>query len=134
MSQFDYDLLVLGGGSGGVAAARRAAEHGAKVAVCEDNQWGGTCVNRGCVPKKLFVYASEFGRARSLMSAYGWEPGEPRFNWSTLVRNVTNELSRLRGFYDQAMSGNGVAQYNETGVVTGPNSVRIGDRTLTLFI
>ena len=131
MSQFDFDLLVLGGGSGGVAAARRAAEHGAKVAVCEDNQWGGTCVNRGCVPKKLFVYASEFGRARSLMPAYGWEPGEPRFTWSTLVDNVTKELSRLRGFYDQAMSGNGVTQFNETGVVTGPNSIQIGERTVT---
>ena len=57
MSDYNYDLLVLGGGSGGVAAARRAAEHGAKVAVCEDGQWGGTCVNRGCVPKKFFVYS-----------------------------------------------------------------------------
>lgn len=131
MSQFDFDLLVLGGGSGGVAAARRAAEHGARVAVCEDNQWGGTCVNRGCVPKKLFVYASEFGRARSVMPAYGWEPGNPQFQWTTLVRNVTNELARLRGFYDQAMSGNGVTQFNETGVVSGPNSVQVGERTVT---
>jgi glutathione reductase (NADPH) len=114
-----------------VAAARRAAEHGAKVAVCEDNQWGGTCVNRGCVPKKLFVYASEFGRARQLMPAYGWSPGEPSFDWPTLVRNMTKELARLRGFYGKAMSGNGVDQFNETGVVTGPNSVQVGDRTAT---
>ncbi|MFA5507726.1 MAG: glutathione-disulfide reductase [Vulcanimicrobiota bacterium] len=131
MSQFDFDLLVLGGGSGGVAAARRAAEHGARVAVCEDNQWGGTCVNRGCVPKKLFVYASEFGRARALMPAYGWEPGEPTFSWPTLVENVTRELARLRGFYDKAMSGNGVTQFNETGVVSGPHAVKVGGRTVT---
>lgn len=114
-----------------MAAARRAAEHGAKVAICEDNQWGGTCVNRGCVPKKLFVYSADFGRARSLMPAYGWEPGEPKFDWSVLVNNVTNELARLRGFYDKAMSGSGVAQYNETGVVTGPHSIKVGERTLT---
>ena len=131
MSQFDFDLLVLGGGSGGVAAARRAAEHGARVAICEDNEWGGTCVNRGCVPKKLFVYASEFGRARAVMPAYGWSPGEPKFDWPTLVDNVTKELARLRGFYDKAMSGNGVKQFNATGVVTGPNSVEVGGKTVT---
>jgi glutathione reductase (NADPH) len=114
-----------------VAAARRAAEHGASVAICEDNQWGGTCVNRGCVPKKLFVYASEFGRAGSVMPAYGWSPGNPSFDWSALVSNVTKELARLRGFYDKAMSENDVTQFNGTGVITGPNSVKVNERTVT---
>jgi glutathione reductase (NADPH) len=131
MSDFDFDLLVLGGGSGGVAAARRAAEYGAKVAVCEDGQWGGTCVNRGCVPKKLFVYAADFGRARPLMSAYGWDPGHPTFHWPTLVQNVTNELARLRGFYHGALADNGVQQFEGTGVVTGPNSVQVSGATHT---
>lgn len=131
MSDFDFDLLVLGGGSGGVAAARRAAEHGAKVAVCEDGQWGGTCVNRGCVPKKLFVYSSNFGRERSLMSAYGWDPGNPKFHWPTLVENVTKELARLRGFYDKALSGNSVKQFEGTGKIVGPNTVEVNGATYT---
>lgn len=125
MSDFDFDLLVLGGGSGGVAAARRAAEYKAKVAVCEDNQWGGTCVNRGCVPKKFFVYASEFGRAQDIMKAYGWESGAPSFHWPDLVSNVTRELARLRGFYDGALSNNGVTQLNGTGKIVGPHAVEV---------
>lgn len=129
MSDYDFDLLVLGGGSGGVASARRAAEYGAKVAVCEDGQWGGTCVNRGCVPKKLFVYSADFGRARSLMPAYGWDPGKPTFHWPTLVENVTNELTRLRGFYDSALGDNGVTQLEGRGVVKGPHQVEVSGRT-----
>lgn len=128
MSNFDFDLLVIGGGSGGVAAARRSAEYGARVAVCEDSEWGGTCVNRGCVPKKLFVYAADFGRARSLMSAYGWDPGNPTFTWSTLVDNVTRELARLRGFYDGALSSIGVTQINGTAVVVDPHTVEVAGK------
>lgn len=131
MSNFDFDLLVLGGGSGGVAAARRAAEHGAKVAVCEDSLWGGTCVNRGCVPKKHFVYAADFGRARELMPAYGWDPQEPKFKWPTLVENVTRELARLRGFYDQALSGNDVTQFEGTGTVLDPHTVEVNGEKVT---
>lgn len=132
MSKFDYDLLVLGGGSGGVAAARRSAEYGARVAVCEDNQWGGTCVNRGCVPKKLFVYASEFGRARELMNAYGWRQGEHlEFDWTTLVQNVTRELARLRGFYHSALADNGVTQFDGVGRVVGPHSVEVLGQVVT---
>jgi len=131
MSNFDFDLLVLGGGSGGVAAARRAAEHGAKVAVCEDNLWGGTCVNRGCVPKKHFVYAADFGRARELMPAYGWDPQERKFKWSSLVENVARELARLRGFYDQALSGNDVTQFEGTGIVLDPHTVEVKGEKVT---
>lgn len=131
MSDFDFDLLVLGGGSGGVAAARRSAEYKARVAVCEDDQWGGTCVNKGCVPKKLFVYASEFGRSRSLMSAYGWDPGNPTFTWSTLVDNVTKELARLRGFYEGALSNNGVTQLQGTGKIVDPHTVEVGGKNYT---
>ena len=131
MSDYNYDLLVLGGGSGGVAAARRAAEHGAKVAVCEDGQWGGTCVNRGCVPKKLFVYSSQFARDFALMPAYGWEPGSPSFSWPKLVENVTRELARLRGFYDSALSGNDVDQFTGTGRIVDPHTVEVNGRRLT---
>ena len=127
MSDYDFDLLVLGGGSGGVAAARRAAEHGARVAVCEDNQWGGTCVNRGCVPKKLFVYSSEFGRATSFMPAFGWDPGKPTFHWKNLVKNVTKELERLRGFYDGALSSNGVKQIDGKGILVDKHTVQVGE-------
>ena len=131
MSDYNYDLLVLGGGSGGVAAARRAAEHGAKVAVCEDGQWGGTCVNRGCVPKKLFVYSSQFAGDFALMPAYGWEPGSPSFSWPKLVENVTRELARLRGFYDSALSGNDVDQFTGTGRIVDPHTVEVNGRRLT---
>lgn len=131
MSDYEFDLLVLGGGSGGVAAARRAAERGAKVGVCEDDLWGGTCVNRGCVPKKLFVYASEFGRAAEIFPAYGWTTTEQRFNWKTLVDNVTRELKRLRGFYHSALSDNGVARFDGTGIVTGPNSIEVNGKRVT---
>lgn len=131
MPKFDYDLLVLGGGSGGVAAARRAAEYGAKVAVCEDDQWGGTCVNRGCVPKKLFVYASEFGRASELLSAYGWTSKAAEFHWPVLVENVTKELTRLQGFYHSALAGNGVKQFEGTAVLTGPQQVEVCGETVT---
>lgn len=131
MSDFDFDLLVLGGGSGGVAAARRAAEYKARVAVCESDQWGGTCVHRGCVPKKLFVYASEFGRARRLMPAYGWDPGTPTFTWSTLVDNVTRELARLRGFYAGALSNSGVTQLQGTGRIVDAHTVEVAGASYT---
>ena len=131
MSNYDFDLLVLGGGSGGVAAARRAAEYGAKVAVCEDGEWGGTCVNRGCVPKKLFVYSADFGRSRALMPAYGWDPGEPTFHWPRLVENVTRELKRLQGFYHGALSNNGVTQFEGKGVLKGPHRVEVNGESFT---
>ena len=86
---YDFDLFTIGGGSGGVRASRIAAQYGAKVAMAEERYLGGTCVNVGCIPKKLFVYASEFSEAFSDSAGFGWTLGERRFNWSTLVATKT---------------------------------------------
>jgi len=85
MSRFDVDLFVIGGGSGGVRAARVAAEHGAKVAIAESSRWGGTCVIRGCVPKKLLVYASEVARTLDDARGQGWTIPDASFDWPTMV-------------------------------------------------
>ena len=131
MAEYDFDLLVVGGGSGGVACARRAAEHGARVAVCEDNQWGGTCVHRGCVPKKLLVYSSGFGEARKLMPSYGWEPPASGVDWPLLKANLHKELERLHGFYQRILSESKVEKLQGTGVVTGPHTVEVDGKAYT---
>lgn len=131
MSQYDYDLLVVGGGSGGVATARRAAEHGARVAICEDQQWGGTCVHRGCVPKKLLIYASGFGNARRLMPAYGWEAPQGPVDWATLKSNMHRELDRLGAFYERILGESGVARLSGTGVLKDAHTVEVGARRYT---
>ena len=131
MSEYDFDLLVVGGGSGGVATARRAAEHGARVAICEDHQWGGTCVHRGCVPKKLLVYSSQFGNARKLMPAYGWEAPSGPVDWTTLKDNLHKELERLHGFYQRALSESSVEMLSGTGVVTDPHTVAVDGKAHT---
>ena len=99
MSDFDYDLFVIGGGSGGVRAARIAANHGARVAVAEENRLGGTCVIRGCVPKKLLVYASRFRDEFEDAAGFGWSVAEPTFDWPTLIANKDEEIARLEGVY-----------------------------------
>src|SRR5262245_46291502 len=99
MSEYDYDLFVIGGGSGGVRAARIAAGHGSKVAIAEEYRLGGTCVIRGCVPKKLFVYASRFRDEFEDAAGFGWSVGEPTFDWPTLVANKDAEIARLEGLY-----------------------------------
>ena len=95
MSAYDYDLFVIGGGSGGGRAARVAASLGKKVAIAEEYRFGGTCVIRGCVPKKLFVYASQFHEAFEDARGYGWSGGETRFDWPTLIANKAHEIQRL---------------------------------------
>ena len=97
MSGFDYDLLVIGAGSGGVRASRMAAQSGARVAVVEAGPLGGTCVNVGCVPKKLFVYGSHFPEAFEDAKGYGFEVASPRFSWDALRDNKTREIERLNG-------------------------------------
>jgi glutathione reductase (NADPH) len=131
MLEYEFDLLVVGGGSGGVAAARRAAEHGARVAICEDHQWGGTCVHRGCVPKKLLVYSSQFGAARKLMPAYGWSaPGGP-VDWAKLKANLHKELERLHGFYQRILTESRVEKLAGTGLIKGPHTVEVEGRSYT---
>src|ERR1700744_3299587 len=99
MAEYDYDLFVIGAGSGGVRAARLAAMSGARVAVAEADQVGGTCVIRGCVPKKFMVYASEFSHAFEDAKGFGWDIGEPSFDWPKFLGRKDDEIARLSGIY-----------------------------------
>ncbi len=131
MSEFDYDLFVIGAGSGGVGASRIAAGLGARVAVAEERYFGGTCVNVGCVPKKLFSYAAHFHDDFQDSAGYGWESGAPDFNWSTLVANKDNEINRLNGIYEKILKSNNVTIFESRARITGPNSVSVDDKTVT---
>lgn len=130
-SQRDFNLFVIGAGSGGVRAARVSAAHGAKVALAEEYRIGGTCVIRGCVPKKLLVYGAHF--AEDLVDArrFGWHVQDAKFDWPTLRDNVLAEVTRLCGLYTQTLENNKVTILPERAVVTGPNSVRVGEREYT---
>ena len=128
-TRYDYDLLVIGAGSGGVRAARVAAGHGAKVAIVEEHRIGGTCVVRGCVPKKLLVYGAHFAEDLEDARRFGWQVSGKTFDWPTLRDNVLAEVTRLSGLYEQTLRSHNV-EILDTGhaVVTGPNSARIDDR------
>ena len=131
-TQYDYDLFVIGAGSGGVRAARMAAGHGASVAIVEDLYFGGTCVNVGCVPKKLYVYASQFSESFSGAAGFGWNVGsQPTFDWSTLVANKTKEISRLQTVYDNMLNSSGVHVVNGRGTIVDAHTVKVDDRTYT---
>ncbi|MYZ47456.1 glutathione-disulfide reductase [Propylenella binzhouense] len=121
----DYDLFVIGAGSGGVRAARKAAEAGARVAIAEADRVGGTCVIRGCVPKKLFVYASQFSEAFEDSAGYGWTLGEARFDWPTLVANKDREIARLEGIYRANLGRAGVELFESRAVLAGGHEVRL---------
>src|SRR5689334_15222348 len=99
----DYDLFVIGGGSGGVRAARMAAQRGAKVALAETAALGGTCVNVGCIPKKLYSYAAHFAQDFEDAAGFGWTVGETRFDWGRLKANRAKEITRLNGVYQQLL-------------------------------
>ncbi|MGQ0456742.1 MAG: glutathione-disulfide reductase [Hyphomicrobium sp.] len=125
MTAFDYDLFVIGAGSGGVRAARIAAGHGAKVAIAEESRFGGTCVIRGCVPKKLLVYASRFSDEFSDAAGFGWSVPRPVFDWSSLIAAKDREIARLEGLYRDVLARNNVAVFDERAELTGPNGVRL---------
>ncbi len=126
MSDFDVDLFVIGGGSGGVRAARIAAGYGAKVMIAEEYRFGGTCVIRGCVPKKLYAYASRFHDDFEDARGFGWSfPGEPVFDWPTLVAAKEREVTRLSGLYRGALEGAGVTMVETRAIVLGPHQVRL---------
>jgi glutathione reductase (NADPH) len=127
----DYDLLVIGAGSGGVRAARVAAAHGAKVAIAEEHLIGGTCVVRGCVPKKLLVYGAHFAEDLEDARRFGWHVQGATFDWPTLRDNVLAEVARLSGLYTQTLENHKVQVLRERAVVTGAHSVRVGKRELT---
>src|SRR5215207_9579374 len=123
MQKHDYDLFVIGAGSGGVRAARIAAAHGAKVAVAEEYRVGGTCVIRGCVPKKLLVYGAHFAEDLNDAAMFGWDVPKCRFDWPVLRDNVLAEVTRLEAAYKETLTSHGVSIVPERAVVTGPNSV-----------
>ena len=125
MSNYDYDLFVIGAGSGGVRAARVSAAHGARVAIAEEYRVGGTCVIRGCVPKKLLVYGAHFAEDLADARRFGWDVGTPSFDWPILRDNVLEEVTRIEGVYAQTLASHNVEIFKERAVVTGPNSVKL---------
>jgi glutathione reductase (NADPH) len=130
MSDYDYDLFVIGAGSGGTRASRVAAAHGARVAVAEEYRVGGTCVIRGCVPKKLLIYGAHFAEDLKDAKRFGWQvPDECAFDWKTLRDNVLDEVNRINGAYTQTLETHGVEIIHQRAVVTGPHSVRLADGT-----
>ena len=122
---FDYDLFVIGAGSGGVRAARIAAKHGAKVAVAEEYRVGGTCVIRGCVPKKLLVYASRFAEEFEDAIGFGWTSAKVSFDWATLIENKDKEIDRLNKAYIRNLEGAGAELIMERAEVLDRNTVRL---------
>src|SRR4051794_60547 len=134
-AKYDYDLFVIGAGSGGVRAARVSAAHGARGAVAEEHRVGGTCVIRGCVPKKLLVYGSHFAEDLADARRFGWEVPECAFHWPTLRDNVLAEVDRLEGAYTETLSNHKVEILKERATVAGPHEVRLGSgRTVTAGI
>ena len=125
MAGYDYDLFVIGGGSGGVRAARLAASLGLRVGVAEESRMGGTCVIRGCIPKKLFVYASRFAEEFALAPSFGWQVGNTSFDWATLVANKNVEISRLEGLYLKAVEGAGGSVFYERATFENKHTLRL---------
>lgn len=131
MADYDFDLFVIGGGSGGVRAGRLAAGLGKRVAIAEEYRFGGTCVIRGCVPKKLFVYASQFPEHFEDSAGYGWSVGETAFDWPTLVANKDKEVARLEGLYRAGLEKAGATIIEGRAVLTGQREVAVGDKSYT---
>jgi glutathione reductase (NADPH) len=128
---YDFDLFVIGGGSGGIATARRAAEYGAKVGIVESDRLGGTCVNRGCIPKKLMVYASHFPSQFEEAQGYGWSPVESTLDWPYMVKAVNDEVARLNGIYSRMLDGSKVKIFQGHGRFIDPHTIAIGEETVT---
>ena len=128
---YDVDLFVIGAGSGGVRAARTAAALGARVAIAEERYLGGTCVNVGCIPKKLYAYAAHYRHDFADSAGFGWEPGTPSFDWARLRANKAAEISRLNGIYAGLLEQAGVTVYRGKATILEPQRVQIaGERTL----
>jgi glutathione reductase (NADPH) len=132
LAEYDYDLFVIGAGSGGVRAARLASELGARVGVAEEYRVGGTCVIRGCVPKKLLVYGSQYGGDFVDARAFGWTCQDLRFDWPTLIHNVKREVDRLNGVYTRTLERAGVDRFLTRAVLESPHEVKLADRDATL--
>jgi len=128
---YDFDLYVIGAGSGGVRAARFAAGFGAKVAVAESRYLGGTCVNVGCVPKKLLVYGAHFAEDFEQSSGFGWNLGEADFDWATLIANKDREINRLNGIYRNLLVNSGVTLHEAHAKIVGPHEVEVNGERYT---
>ncbi|GIZ13952.1 glutathione-disulfide reductase [Pseudomonas sp. NCCP-436] len=122
---YDFDLFVIGAGSGGVRAARFAAGFGARVAVAESRYLGGTCVNVGCVPKKLLVYGAQFSETFEHAAGFGWSLGQAEFNWATLVANKNREIERLNGIYRNLLTGSGVSLFDGHARILDAHNVEV---------
>ncbi|MDX2233130.1 MAG: glutathione-disulfide reductase [Hyphomonadaceae bacterium] len=133
MTQYDYDLFTIGAGSGGTRASRLAAQLGARVAVAEEDRIGGTCVIRGCIPKKLLVYASEYAGHFKDAAGYGWTVEWARFDWARLRDNVQAEVSRLSGIYETNIAKSGAEIILDRAEIVGPHAIRLAGagRTVT---
>ncbi|MFZ3238167.1 MAG: glutathione-disulfide reductase [Stellaceae bacterium] len=131
MPRYDFDLFTIGAGSGGVAGSRRAGGYGARVAICEDSRVGGTCVMRGCVPKKLLVYGAQFSDAFADAAGFGWTVPQPSFDWPSLIAAKNQELDRLEQIYRTMLKNGRVELIEGRGVVTDPHTVEIDGRSYT---
>ncbi|WP_290703639.1 glutathione-disulfide reductase [Amphritea sp.] len=131
MAEYDFDLFVIGAGSGGVRAGRMAAAMGVRVGMAEDRYLGGTCVNVGCVPKKLFVYGSHFSEDFENAAGFGWNVGKASFDWPTLRDNKTKEIERLNGIYRNMLVNSGVNLIDGRAKIAGPNSVEVAGKVYT---
>src|SRR6187431_134095 len=131
MTRYDLDLFVIGGGSGGVRAARVAAEHGARVAIAEADRWGGTCVIRGCVPKKLLVYASEISRTLADAAGQGWTITGAQHDWAALIAAKDKEIARLSSAYADRLRKAGAEVITGHARIVDPHTVEVAGRTIT---
>ena len=123
--QYDYDLFTIGIGSGGTRASRVAAAHGARVAAAEEYRVGGTCVIRGCVPKKMLVYGAQFAEDLEDAKQFGWDIGETKFDWIRLRDHVLNDVTRLEGLYTETLNNHDVTIYKERATITGPHEITL---------
>jgi glutathione reductase (NADPH) len=128
MTHYDFDLFVIGAGSGGVRAARMAAGLGIRVGIAENRYFGGTCVNVGCVPKKLFVYASHFREDFMAAQGFGWSASNPQFDWARLLAQKNREIGRLQGIYQNLLANSGVTIFENRAVLLNAHTVRVNDQ------
>ncbi len=128
---YDFDLFVIGGGSGGVRCARIAAGHGARVAIAESTHWGGTCVNVGCVPKKFMVMAADYGIAADDARGFGWDGGRGTHDWAAFIATKNAEIKRLNGIYTGLLGGSGCTMFDARATFTGPHTLDVGGKSVT---
>ncbi|MPZ44551.1 MAG: glutathione-disulfide reductase [Betaproteobacteria bacterium] len=131
MSDYDYDLFTIGAGSGGVRASRMSAALGARVAVAEERYMGGTCVNVGCIPKKLFAYAGHYAEDFEDAVGFGWAASKPSFDWPTLVANKDKEIARLNGIYERLLTGAGVTVFKSRARVLDAHTIEVEGRRVS---